>query len=56
MKNRQQFVSEQLTHALTFVRLARDAKFPELVKQHLDESERLIEYVLGVIDGKTQAE
>lgn len=55
MKGREQQAAEKLTHALTFLRLAKDAEFAELRKQHLDEAERLIEYAQGVLSGEAQA-
>ncbi len=42
---------EHLTHALVFVRMAKDTEYPELRKQHLDEAERLIEYAKGIMEG-----
>lgn len=48
MKTQREITEEKLAHALTFLRLAKDAKWPEMRKQHLDEAERLMEYVLGI--------
>ena len=51
MKGQIEHVAEKLTHALAFIREARDTKQPELRKQHLDEVERLVEYAVDTLKG-----
>jgi hypothetical protein len=58
MKNQIEHVTEKLTHALAFIRDSKETKAPELLQQHLDEVERLVEYAvdtLKVVNGKAQA-
>ena len=52
MRDAQQQAAEKLSHALTFVRMAKETQFPELRGQHLNEAERLIEYVQGILEGE----
>jgi hypothetical protein len=49
--------SQKLKDALTLTRLAQTTQSPEMLKQHLDAIERLLEYVLRNEEnsGKTQA-
>lgn len=49
MKDPQQQAAAKLGHALTFLRLAKVTPFEEMRTQHLDETERLIEYAIGVL-------
>lgn len=58
MKGQIEHVAEKLTHALAFVRDARETKSDELLAQHLDEVERLVEYAVDTLkgmNGKAQA-
>ena len=58
MKDQIEHVTEKLNHALAFIREAKKTRAPELLHQHLDEVERLVEYAvdtLKVVNGKAQA-
>ena len=58
MKGQIEHVTEKLTHALAFVRDAKETKSAELLAQHLDEVERLVEYAVDTLkgmNGKAQA-
>jgi hypothetical protein len=51
-------VAEKLTHALAFIREAKETHQPELRQQHMDEIERLVEYSVDTLKGmhgETQA-
>lgn len=43
MKNRAEVIVEKLTHALAFVSEARHTPHYELIRQHLEDIERLLE-------------
>ena len=51
MKGQIETVTEKLTHALAFIREAKETNQPELRKQHLDEVERLVEYAVDTLKG-----
>ena len=51
MKSQLEHVTEKLTHALAFIRDAKETNQPELRKQHLDEVERLVEYAVDTLKG-----
>ena len=52
-------VTRDLTHALVFIKEARDTPHEELRKQHLDEAQRLVENANSIVrsvHGEAKAE
>jgi hypothetical protein len=51
VKGQIETVAEKLTHALAFIREAKETHQPELRQQHMDEIERLVEYAVDTLKG-----